>query len=420
MTAEPEQNLFRHEAIEARRTRVEGEIVLTQPMRIRGSAYLLFALLGAAAAWLMSGEYTRNESARGILVTDVPSAKVMALEAGQVTDLLVRDGDIVRAGQHLVSIRTEQPSESGGSAVDASLAALETQHGIVSEQVKLAAVRAESERARVAAVRSGLRQQRSDLSAQVALQKEVVASARETFQSVQSIVDKGFISRVEVQRRKQAYLVAQQDLARLEQQLNSLISEEGRASAEVARIEVDERGEIVSALSIGQTLAQQKAKLQRERAYIIRAPIAGRVTALQAAVGRTTEPSVPLMTIVPDRSDIYAEIYAPTRAIGFLKPGKEVRLLYDAFPYQRFGSYRGRITAISRIVLDPSELAVPVKVDEPVYRIRVIPDRQVVNAFGEAYPLQPGMSVTANIILDKGSFLDWLLTPVNAVMKRNQ
>jgi hypothetical protein len=44
---------------------------------------------------------------------------------------------------------------------------------------------------------------------------------------------------------------------------------------------------------------------------------------------------------------LQAEIYIPSRAIGFVKPGQEVRLLYDAFPYQRFGAYRGRVVAAS-------------------------------------------------------------------------
>ena len=67
----------------------------------------------------------------------------------------------------------------------------------------------------------------------------------------------------------------------------------------------------------------------------------------------------------------------------------------------------------------PRQLAAPIAVDEPVYRIRVVPNSQAVAAFGERHPLQPGMSLTANVILDRRSFLAWLLTPLNAVLRRN-
>jgi membrane fusion protein len=126
------------------------------------------------------------------------------------------------------------------------------------------------------------------------------------------------------------------------------------------------------------------------------------------------------MTIVPEGSSLHAEVYAPTRAIGFVEPGQEVRLLYDAFPYQRFGSFTGRIVRVSRAAIDPRDLSVPLHLEEAVYRIEVAPEAQSVDAFGAAQPLQPGMTLSANIVLDRRSFLDWLLTPINAVLRRNR
>jgi membrane fusion protein len=125
------------------------------------------------------------------------------------------------------------------------------------------------------------------------------------------------------------------------------------------------------------------------------------------------------MEIVPQRSTLHAEIYAPTRAIGFVKPGLEVRLLYDAFPYEKFGSFGGRVTQVSHAVMDPRQIAAPLNLQEAVYRLEVIPQAQAVEAYGRKEPLQAGMAVTANIILERRSFLSWLLEPLNAVLHRN-
>jgi membrane fusion protein len=198
------------------------------------------------------------------------------------------------------------------------------------------------------------------------------------------------------------------------------LAEEARTRAEVAGIAASTGSEVANARSSSQTLAQQRARLRGERAYVVTAPVAGRVTALQAAVGRTVDAGIPLMVIVPEGSKLHADIYAPSRAIGFVKPGQEVRLLYDAFPYQRFGSFTGRIARVSRTAMDPRELNVPLKIEEAVYRIEVTPGAQAVNAFGERLPLQPGMTLRANIVLDRRSFGEWLLQPLNAVLKRNQ
>jgi membrane fusion protein len=87
---------------------------------------------------------------------------------------------------------------------------------------------------------------------------------------------------------------------------------------------------------------------------------------------------------------------------------------------QRFGSFSGHIVGISRAVIDPRELAAPLKMEEPVYRIAVAPDGGAVGAFGDEMPLQPGMTLTANVILERRSFLDWLLAPLRAVVRRSQ
>lgn len=416
---EPLQPLFRPEVAEARKQRLHGEIVLTQPVRAHALVLLLVLIVAIMTAWVVLGSYTRTEIARGILVTDQPSAKVVAIRPGRVTELLVREGDLVRAGQRIASIQVEQSNEAGNSAIAESLTALDVQRDIAEQQVELAGQRATSERGRLAATLAGFSQQRTDLAAQIDLQQQVVASAQQTFDRIGEVVEKGFVSRVEYERRRQAVLTARQQLAQLTQQFNSIASEERRVASELPRVGVEAGSEIASARSSAQTLAGQRAQLTGERAYTITAPIAGRISALQAAPGRTVDATLPLMVVVPEGSSLRADIYAPTRAIGFVKPGQEVRLLYDAFPYQKFGSFTGRITQVSRTVLDPREINVPLKIEEAVYRIEVVPEGQNVEAFGDRLPLQPGMELTANIILDRRSFGEWLLQPLNAVLNRS-
>lgn len=418
MNAPSASPLFRPEVAEARKQRLHGEIILAQPVRAHVLTLLLVVIIALVVMWIVLGTYTRSEIARGILVTDQPSAKVIAARPGVITELLVRDGQLVRAGQRIASIRVEQGNEVGGSAVGDSLTALDTQRSLAEHQEMLASDKAGAERARLRATLDGLARQRADLAAQIDLQQQLVASTQATVDRLASILDKGFVSRIEYDRRQQIVLTAKQQLAQLRQQSNASLAETARANAELLRVTADAGSEINSARTSAQSFAQQRAQALAQRAYVITAPVSGRVSALQAAVGRSVDASAPLMTIVPDGSKLHAEVYAPTRAIGFVKPGQEVRLLFDAFPYQRFGSFEGRVVRVSRTVIDPRELAAPLKIEEAVYRIEVALDRQWVDAFGQSLALQPGMTLNANLILDRRSFGDWLLQPVNAVMRR--
>jgi membrane fusion protein len=126
------------------------------------------------------------------------------------------------------------------------------------------------------------------------------------------------------------------------------------------------------------------------------------------------------MSIVEENKRMHAELYIPSRAVGFTRVGQEVRLMYDAFPYQKFGTFSGKIRTISRTVIAPNELdnALKDSTKEAVYQIDAYIDQQTVEAFNQSIKLQPGMSMKASIVLDKRSFLDWILEPVNTIKKR--
>ncbi len=162
---------------------------------------------------------------------------------------------------------------------------------------------------------------------------------------------------------------------------------------------------------------QKILEIEGRRIYTLRTPTAGRVTAIQVSPG-TWVKERPLLTILPRNSKFKAELFIPTRAIGFIKKGQSVLLRYTAFPYQRFGLYNGTIDKISEVILTPDELHVPVKIEEPVYRVTVIPDKQAISAYGKEFNLQAGMLLQASIILEGRTLGEWLLAPIYSLRGR--
>ena len=266
----------------------------------------------------------------------------------------------------------------------------------------------------------GDRQQASAVEGQIAIQEQVVTTLKEAMNRVAPAADHGFVSRTDMDRRRQELLLAQGEVARLRQQLAGLNADEARAGGQLRQSEAEEHAQANTARSSLEGLKAQASQLRGAQAYVLTAPVDGLVTALQSGVGRTVDATLPLMTVVPRDAPVHAELYAPSRAIGFVKPGQEVRLLYDALPYERYGSFRGRVQTISRVALDPREIAAPLRAEEPVYRVSVVPEHQVVSAYGEHVRLQPGMTLAANIVLERRSFLDWLLEPLRAVVNRDR
>jgi len=130
------------------------------------------------------------------------------------------------------------------------------------------------------------------------------------------------------------------------------------------------------------------------------------------------DPSQPLASILPAGGVLEAHLLVPSRSAGFLVPGQTVALRYEAFPYQRFGSYAGRITEISRTLILPNEAALPLQLLEPAYRVAVALDSQSVKAYGKDLPLQAGMLLDADIRLDRRRLYEWLLDPLYSVLGR--
>lgn len=73
---------------------------------------------------------------------------------------------------------------------------------------------------------------------------------------------------------------------------------------------------------------------------------------------------------------------------------------------------------MSSAVLRPEEVAAAVRVTEPVYRVLVALESRVMPAYGKAVPLQSGMALAADILLESRSFLDLLLDPLRAARGR--
>ncbi|HEY0312311.1 MAG TPA: HlyD family efflux transporter periplasmic adaptor subunit [Allosphingosinicella sp.] len=374
-------------------------------------------IFAAAGAWVALGSYHRTIEAKGLLITATSSAKILASRTGVVTQLFVKDGDVVREGQTIATVRVEQASDVGAGLSEAGQRALEEEQKLALARASLARRKISLQDAAVTGIVSSLRSQRAKVSKEAKWQGEVVRSEEKSFRALDSVVSRGWVSKIEYERRRESYLQAVEQQAQLETQAEALNAEVVKVEQEGTAGRMSSQDEILSSLSTAQGLQEQRLQLQAQHGYTISAPVAGRVTALQTGLGRAVGGPVPLMSIVPLNAEIEAEIYLPSRAIGFVRVGERAKLEYDAFPYQRYGSFDGGIISVSRVALSQNEADVPFKVEEPVYKAVARIDHQDVLAYGKRYSLKPGMTLTASIVLDQQPFWDWLMSPFRAASR---
>jgi membrane fusion protein len=215
------------------------------------------------------------------------------------------------------------------------------------------------------------------------------------------------------QKQKQDDVTDQQiKVQALRRQRATIERDLGSAKSEEPQIDLRTRAQIEQVERQISELREGMTQVESRRETVLRAPMAGVVANVAVNRGQSVAADTHLATVLPKGSGMHVELLVPTRAIGFLKKGQEVVLRYDAFPYERFGQYRGTIIDIGQNVWTAGERVGPLSAKEPVYRVDVALQKQSVSALGQEFALRPGMMVNADLLLEKRSLLEWVFEPV--------
>jgi membrane fusion protein len=405
--------LFRQEVIAfQQQDRLWGRVVPLQPLRVKLTVWFLIGAAAAIIAFIFVAQYARKETVTGYLVPAAGTARIFPPQPGTISALFIEQGQTVEEGQPLLAVTTTHIATSGEDVNAAILATLTQQKDSLTRQIAAEERRTASERDRLAARMQSLEAELGQLGAQINVQQERIRLFERIVTSGAQLASRGLVSEMDQRRREEALLEQRQALGSLAQQYvarQGQLTESHFILEQLPFVQAEKIQNLRNELS---STEQRIAEVNGRRAYIIRAPIAGRVSSLQAKVGQPADPQLLQLQIVPPHSPLQAELFIPTRAIGFIEVGQDVRILYDAFPYQYFGTYRGRVEKVAQTILTSTDVSIPVALREPAYRATVTLERPDVDAYGKKIPLQPDMLLRADIILERRTLVDWILHPV--------
>jgi len=410
--------LFRQEAVDARRNRIEGTISLSHQAPIEYTTLVLIGLVAAAGLAVSLGRYDHTETVTGQVVSSLGVAKVVPVKPGTLTEVRTREGQAVTRGQVLAMIRLEQGTSAGTFIGDARGRLLDQQEHAEEDDLAGDRLRRDADIASYRAQIGALLKQEQQLRRSETADDALVATSQEAFDRLRGADTQGLVARTVVEQRRQAMLQYQQQRATLSQQEAELKDRVLLVQQQIRAAEADYRSKRDTSLSSLSDIAQHKLE-ETDILYSVVAPVSGTVTGLQAEVGQFVDGRVPLLSIVPSGGKRQVVLYVPTKAAGFVEPGQRVKLRYDAFPYEKFGTFGGHVTAVAHSILAPNEVDADVKLQDPVFRVIVGLDSESAPlSSGRPIEVQPGMTLMGDIILERRTFLDWLLEPLRAVTRR--
>ncbi|AIC20234.1 secretion protein [Pseudomonas chlororaphis] len=411
--------MFRREALDARQTNGLGDIVLVRPISFTVLTCLATALAVSVAAFFFFASYTKRSTISGQLVPVGGLVKVYVPQAGIVFETFVHEGQRVKRGEPLLTISSERYG-SDAEPVQAGISRqLEHRRDSLRGELEKVLRLQLDERDSLSNKVASLQRELAILARQADSQQRLVALSSDATQRYQGLMDKGYISVDQLQQRQAELLGQRQALQGLEREraaLQQQLTERRNELAGLGARQANQQADIQRQLSaLEQNLAESEAK----RTLLVTAPETGIATAVLADIGQTVDSSRPLLSIVPADAPLQAELYAPSKSIGFIKPGDSVLIRYQAYPYQKFGQYQGRVRSISRTSVPFAELAsmagaVPglAKDGEQLYRLQISLDKQMVTAYGQPRPLQSGMLLDADVLQDTRRLYEWVLEPL--------
>jgi membrane fusion protein len=421
-------DLFRKQALQHKSQGFHGVIMLTRTWSYPALCLFFSCIVLAILVFAMHFGFTRKETVSGMLVPDHGLIRLQAPQAGVLTGLYVSEGQAVQAGQALFALSGEVSSAQGNTQenIKQSLA-LRISHldAELLQQTQQSKNKAQELQQRIDNLSVSLQQ----LAQELAAQRRRIQLIADVNNRISELAKTGIVSKVAANEKAAELIEQESRLATLQQQEKLLQRERSAAQASLSDVPLVALREASQIQREREQLKQQMSESEAKRELVIRAGQAGTIAGLLVARGQSVSADQVLASVLPGGSSLEVELYAPTRAAGFVQLGTPVLLRYEAYPYQKFGQFRGKVREISANTINLAELQATNNstangnktanyASEPVYRIRVQLEAQQVAAFGQLHQLKPGMQLSASLVLEQRTLAEWALEPLYGMARQ--
>jgi HlyD family secretion protein len=423
---------------------------------------LIVLLVGMLIAWSAWGQLDIIAVAEGKLVPKTYLKIVQPAEGGILKDILVQEGDRVKAGQVLMRM-DRQLAEADSRILDNAIAqrtlqlaridaelgdrALALTHSIPSplagegqgegkiNSILIQQVHAQYHARRrayedaLAEEQAALRKAQEDLAAAEQV-REKLATLLPTYKQEEAALarlgERHLAAELDVLGRKRQRIETEQDLKTQERTLASLeaviAQSDQRLNRITSRYREQLQNERIEAHAELDELLLERAKQQHRNTLLeLKAPQDGIVKDVAThTLGAVVSPGTILLTLVPSHETLRAEIMIRNEDIGFVREGQTAKVKLSAYPFQKYGLVQGTVIHISA---DAGETPIantndgdsPTDVQQSsalCFKAIVQLEGQALKRDGKRFDLAPGMQVVAEIDQGKRTVLEYLLSPV--------
>ncbi len=416
------------------------------PARLpRTVGYITMGLFGLLLTWATWGKLDIVASADGRLVPRNYSRVLQPAEAGIVREVLVRDGEEVKAGQVLMRMdATTASADMGTLQADAALKVLGLRRidaelsgkALLLEPgdpPELASQVLAQYRARRQAYLDALAQEQATLERsqhdlagarqQLSKLQATVPMYQQSANSYEKLVKEGFVSELGANDKVREKIEKEQELKSQESSIGALTAAVEQSRKKLAQIKSNYESQLLNERVDLQGQQQRTAGELQKQIYKsalleLKATEDGTVKDMVTySPGAVVQPGAALLNLIPKNEVLVAEVAIHNEDVGFVAAGQRVKVKLQAYPFQKYGMLEGAVLVVSAdsSANDPQK-ATAMGQSPQSYKVLVKLTSQELRApSGEVMKLAPGMVVQAEIHQGQRSVLEYLLSPVHKV-----
>lgn len=403
-------SLFRKEIVEKKDSHL-GQVSLYVPLSFWLITYVIGLIIVGLIIFAIFGDFARKERVSGVLSSNKGLVEIRMQKTGLVNEIYVELGDKVEMGQPLLRIVNHNLLEDGAPYAKKLLFNLTLELDVLKKELLSLSDKYSIENEQLLNLINDLEAKERKYRIKISTQNEILDNARDIYSRMHSLSEKKIITYIELSKQKDKVLHAKQELQSLEVRLDDITSSIREKNTKIdllPLLNTSEKNNLKSRIS---DIEKGVLEAKNIDISVIRSPVNGSVSMVSVKSGQMLSGSIKIISLLPEKGELQADLFIPSRAIGFAEVGQSVRLLYDAFPYQKFGFYNGEIIKISKSVIKPSDISLSPEMITSAFHVVVKLDKQYINASDKEIPLRSGMTLSADIVLENRKIWEWLLRP---------
>ncbi|WP_165889134.1 HlyD family secretion protein [Mannheimia granulomatis] len=415
--------MFRQEAIEYQSKKWKSTAVLFSRIPSWLIFFVSLFVFTAFILFIVFGSYTRREKVVGELVMQAHPIILSAPKSGYISESYIEAHQQVKKGDPLFKITLDRITHSGNINVN-SILSLKSQISAIEKAISaLEKNKIESIASLEKQIKNNKKIYQDKQTYSIEIEKSMSEYA-DLVKRYEKLLKVGHTNHDEVNLQKSRYFQQKSLFNELKQELVQLQSTILNLESEMENRKTEFNNQIIRYEMQKSDLSIRLMEFESVADIIVNASLDGKIESTNVTVGQIVKENDPLAQILPNNKGNYRLVmWVPNSAISFIKTGDEVNIRYEAFPFEKFGQFKGEIKTISTLPASLQELSfyknLPPKLDQgiPLYKIIVDIADQNVQYNDKTLYFMSGMKAEATLFLENRKLYEWMLFPIYQLRK---